>query len=168
MRSLDIIPSYPYIPPPLCFGRERASDNRGPGDLRPADVPARIVFPCRRLTQTCLRGGAPGGAAVRWRSFARSEITARGGLGTGLANPSERASQTRSGKVRPAVRSNAPAATKGPRKPLAPPGAPFPSREGNGNGTGQPAALSKTGGAALAWALPASFRGASEARTRNP
>src|SRR5947209_8447136 len=45
-------------------------------------------------------GGAPGGAAVRWRGFASLEITARARLGMGLANPSEWASQAHSGKAR--------------------------------------------------------------------
>src|SRR5256885_16889360 len=33
-------------------------------------------------------GGAPGGAAVRWRGLASLQITARARLGTDLANPS--------------------------------------------------------------------------------
>jgi hypothetical protein len=35
-----------------------------------------------------VRGGAPGGAAVRWRGLASLEITARARLGMGLAIPS--------------------------------------------------------------------------------
>src|SRR4051794_2976100 len=50
---------------------------------------------------TCLRGGAPGGAAVRWQGFASLQITARARLGMGFANPSLQGAR--------GVRRNAPA-----------------------------------------------------------
>jgi hypothetical protein len=50
--------------------------------------------------EAALAGGAPGGAAVRWRGLASLKITARPRLGMGFAPPSGWASQTRPGKAR--------------------------------------------------------------------
>jgi uncharacterized protein (DUF433 family) len=64
----------PYIVRHPCWLTGRCHDAiRKPGRGRAAD--------------NAVRGGAPGGAAVRWRGFASLEITARARLGAGLANP---------------------------------------------------------------------------------
>src|SRR3954452_4312809 len=95
-------------------------------------------------------GGAPGGAAFRWQGFARLQIAARARLGTGLANPSEWASQTHSGKVAQAVRSNARLPPRGLANPwrLSALHSPFGETE-KGPG-GAHAEVKQPGGAALA------------------
>src|SRR4051812_21809638 len=92
---------------------------------------------------TCLRGGAPGGAAVRWQGFASLQITARARLGMGFANPSLQGAR--------GVRRNAPAPHRGAVAQR--PGASrrsISSSEDQGKRDRATRAVGKTGGGALA------------------
>jgi hypothetical protein len=106
--------------------RPKAGRRTGPpfrGGCREAGA-ADVLSRCRKPG---IGGGAPGGAAVRWQGFARLQIIARARLGMGLASPSEWGlANPVQARLRRQSGANAPAAPKGPRKPLAPPGAPFP------------------------------------------
>src|SRR5256885_17206090 len=91
-----------YVPRPLAkptgaLMRRRAA-RQGADDDNAAVLPPRATY-------TCLRGGAPGGAAVRWQGFASLQITARARLGMGFANPSLQGAR--------GVRRNAPAPHRG-------------------------------------------------------
>jgi hypothetical protein len=68
----------------MCFRLPLRHRHDAPGRKRKAGPPTtRLVI----LPQAArLRGGAPGGAAVRWRGLASLQITARARLGMGLAN----------------------------------------------------------------------------------
>src|SRR4051812_11891402 len=96
-----------------------------------------------RAADNAARGGAPGGAAVRWRGLASLEITARARLGMGLAIPSLQGAF--------GVRLNAPGATRGAvaQRPGASPRS-IPSSEGEGKRDRGVPAPERMGGAALA------------------
>src|SRR3954469_16400499 len=74
---------------------------RRPGGRAGREAGRRSGSACRgRSGEIPSAGGAPGGAAFRWQGFARLQIAARARLGTGLANPSEWASQPIQARLR--------------------------------------------------------------------
>src|SRR3954465_15986048 len=105
-----------------------------------------------RAADNAARGGAPGGAAVRWRGLPSLEITARACLGMGLASPSLQGAF--------GVRLNAPGATRGDvaQRPGASRRSILSSERQGKRDRGVPAP-ERTGGGALA----SSFRGTPKA-----
>src|ERR1041385_1525915 len=123
--------------PPSLLSRRRhdAAGRAGKAEGRAGD--RAKSFGADAVRSRASADGALGGAAARWQGLARLQIIARGGLGMGLASPSEQGLGNPA-QARFARQSgvNPPAATKGPRKPLAPPGAPFPLARETEKGTG--------------------------------
>jgi hypothetical protein len=142
----------PLRPPARHDAADREAEG-GPPTTRPVFMP--------QAAQAGLRSGAPGGAAVRWRSFARSRSSPAAASGwASQTHPSgpRKPAQTRFARQSGVTHRLPP---RGLANPWRLPALHSPRERETENGTGQPAALSKKGGAALAWVLPASCRGAS-------